>query len=202
MDRSRDPAPSLTKFLGIDYNLIDASLLVVDQGSEFYLSFGSYLDGIYQIRMKDPLTLMPGAQPVHLVRNTTQRPDSLGKNPIPLPPDPIEGSFQFAWPVHGKIHFFLFFSSGTFCGLNTCGVPVGEEYKVLLCRSIVPTGPFVDKERKSCLLENGRTEILGSHGNVYTPGGQGVYYDDSMCSLIICYHYRKLTSQSIFLDRD
>lgn len=81
-------------------------------------------------------------------------------------------------------------------------MPVGEEYKVLLCRSIVPTGPFVDKERKSCLLENGRTEILGSHGNVYTPGGQGVYYDDSMCSLIICYHYRKLTSQSIFLDRD
>lgn len=96
MDRSRDPAPSPTKFLGIDYNLIDASLLVVDQGSEFYLSFGSYLDGIYQIRMKDPLTVMPGAQPVHLVRNTTQRPDSLGKNPIPLPPDPIEGSFQFA----------------------------------------------------------------------------------------------------------
>ena len=159
-----------TNFLGIDYNLIDANLLVVDQGSEFYLSLGSYFDGLYQIRMKDPLTIMPGAQPVHLVRNTTQRPDSLGKNSTPLPPDPVEGSFQFAWPVHGKTHFFLFFSSGTCCGLDTRRVPVGEEYKVMVFRSIAPTGPFVDKEGKSCLLENGGTEILGSHGNVYAPG--------------------------------
>jgi hypothetical protein len=45
------------------------------------------------------------------------------------------------------------------------------------CRSKTPTGNFKDKEGKDCATQNGGTLVLGSHGDVYAPGGQGVFWD-------------------------
>ena len=66
----------------------------------------------------------------------------------------------------------------------------------MVCRAEAPSGPFFDKEGRSCLIGNGGSEILGSHDVVYAPGGQGVYYDDCIGSVILYYHYRKSCSSS------
>jgi hypothetical protein len=71
-----------------DYNLIDANLLTNANDTYFHLSFGSYFDGIYQIRLSSPLEIAPIPALTHPTQNETKRPDN-------LPPDPIEGSYQF-----------------------------------------------------------------------------------------------------------
>lgn len=54
---------------------------------------------------------------------------------------------------------------------------------------IVLTGWLkVDREGRSCLTDNGGTTLLASHGNVYGPGGQGVF-EDSTRGFVLYYHY-------------
>ena len=116
-----------------DYNKIDPNLFQYSSSSPFYLSFGSYWNGIFQTPMQTPPTQVSGGDIVHLEQNTTARPDS-------LPVDPNEGSYQLWWNVDGTDYYYLFFSSGTCCNEPPDLVPQGEEYKVMVCRSTEPTG--------------------------------------------------------------
>jgi hypothetical protein len=59
-----------------DYNLIDANLLTNANDTYFHLSFGSYFDGIYQIRLSSPLEIAPIPALTHLAQNETKRPDN------------------------------------------------------------------------------------------------------------------------------
>ncbi|MCJ1401107.1 hypothetical protein MMC11_004319 [Xylographa trunciseda] len=158
-----------------NYNLIDPNLLVVDFGASFLLSFGSFWTDIYQIELSDPLTIAPGASPSQLDYNST----GVGS---------VEGSFQFWWPTNGTIYYYLFSSSGACCNFPPNLPPPGDEYKINVCRSESPTGGFVDKNGVSCLTANGGSLVLGSHDNVYAPGGQGVLYDPDV-GLVLYYHY-------------
>ena len=63
----------------------------------------------------------------------------------------------------------------------------------MVCRSTSPTGGFVDKDGIDCLTESGGTLVLGSHDDVYAPGGQGVNYDNDL-GLVIYYHYGMFSS--------
>jgi beta-xylosidase len=100
----------------------------------------------------------------------------------------VEGGFQFSTKVNGKKWYYLFFSSGKCCQAKDQLAPAGEEYKVMVCRSDSPTGPFSDQAGRNCLSKNGGTLVLGSHGFVYAPGGQGVLVDDDGRS-VMYYHY-------------
>lgn len=170
------------------YNRIDPNLLVTP-GQELFLSFGSYWDDIFQVSLQNATTVT-SALPVHLAKNTTNFPQ-----PFPVGQDPTEGSFQFAWTPfnNGTTFYYLFTSSGACCNFDTkpAPVPAGDEYKIMVCRSDGPSGPFYDKNGTSC-LDNGGTLVLGSHGDVYAPGGQGVLHDDSQNKNILYYHYREL----------
>lgn len=168
------------------YNILDASLLVVPdneaESDRYYLSFGSYYDGLYQTELMSPLDLQSNVsvdQMNHLEINTTGAHST-------------EGSFQWAWPTDGSAttKYYLFFSSGQCCKFKQMGVPPpGDEYKIMVCRADAPTGPFTDKDGRSCLTDNGGTMVLGSHGTVYAPGGQGVMYSDELNSTVLYYHY-------------
>lgn len=169
------------------YNILDASLLVVngsDSGTEdqYFLSFGSYYSGLYQTALTGPLDLEANA--------TVQGMNHLEVNNTGA--HSTEGSFQFAWPTDGSAPtlYYLFFSSGQCCKFKQMGVPApGDEYKIMVCRADSPTGPFSDAAGKDCLTENGGTMVLGSHGAVYAPGGQGVMYSDEVNSVVLYYHY-------------
>lgn len=165
------------------YNVLDASLLVANSSAgaqEYYLSFGSYYSGLYQTPLSSPTDLSSDVSVEGMNRLEW---NSTGGHST-------EGSFQFAWPVDGATKYFLFFSSGQCCKFNQNGVPaVGDAYKIMVCRSDAPTGPFVDDQGKDCVTENGGTMVLASHDAVYAPGGQGVMYSDEVDSVVMYYHY-------------
>lgn len=165
-----------------NYNRIDPSLLQINNGSELYLSFGSYWEDIFQVRMTDPLHADLSTLD-HLEWNdTTKLPKRVR--------DPSEGSFQFPWTISNTQFYFLFFSSGA-DGQNSLYknlVPLGDEYKIMVCRSTSPTGNFTDANGTSC-LDGGGTWIYGSQGTVYAPGGQGVMWDEGLARVVMYYHY-------------
>jgi arabinan endo-1,5-alpha-L-arabinosidase len=116
-----------------NYNRIDPNLLVLNDGTGLYLSFGSYWDDIFQFQMQDISTAEPGTL-THLAENITTydpKQTNVGANPL-------EGSYQFVWSVSNSMQYYMFFSSGA-CRKNSSVVPLGDEYKVMVCRSSNPT---------------------------------------------------------------
>lgn len=91
------------------------------------------------------------------------------------------------------LRYYLFFSSGRCCNAAADLPPTGGEYKVMVCRSESPTGPFFDDHKRPCVIRGGKM-ILGSHGDVYGPGGQGVLYDEQLKMPVIYYHYMNKTT--------
>ncbi len=59
-------------------------------------------------------------------------------------------------------------------------------------RGPTASGPFIDKSGKA--ITTGTTTgtiILGSHDNVYAPGGQSIFHDPVSNRDVIVYHYVK-----------
>ena len=63
---------------------------------------------------------------------------------------------------------------------------------MLVGRSSSPSGPFVG-QAGNAITENlsppTGTLVLGSHDNVYAPGGQSVYFDPVSGRDVMVYHY-------------
>lgn len=105
------------------YNAIDGNLIW--DGSAFYMSFGSFYGDIYQVPMANPPLKSTGSAYNIEFNSTGTRPS--------------EGSFIFTWGDY----FYLFFSSGSCCNLDTDRPTAGNEYKIMVCRSTTVTGGFV-----------------------------------------------------------
>ena len=56
-------------------------------------------------------------------------------------------------------------------------------------RSENVSGPYVDKNGTQLTEANAGTLVLGSHDNIYAPGGQSVYHDPTSGRDIMVYHY-------------
>ena len=153
---------------GNDYNAIDPNLITVSGTN--YLNFGSFWSDIFQTTLSSDALAWSGSSPKNIELNTTS-------------PQPSEGSYIFEY----SNYFYLFFSSGSCCGYDTSRPAPGNEYKIMVCRSSSVTGPYVDAKGTSC-TKSGGTLVLGSHGTVYGPGGQGVY-DDAKLGPVLYYHY-------------
>ncbi|KAK7737340.1 hypothetical protein SLS53_006643 [Cytospora paraplurivora] len=167
-----------------DYNILDASLLTIDNAtaeglSKYYLTFGSYQTGIFQVPMADPPIQVADNSlnlTVHLEQNATSIAESN---------DLTEASFQY----YRDGYYYLFFSSGICCPSgNSWDEGIEKPYHVMVCRSENPRGDYVDKDGTSCLSDNGGTQILATHKGVFVPGGQGVLDDDEV-GTILYYHY-------------
>lgn len=156
---------------GDAYNAIDGNLLQDRSGN--YLTFGSFWGGLYQVPMSSPPTTASGT-PYNVELNDT------GSRPS-------EGPYLFNYGSW----YYLFWSSGQCCKYDTERPAQGEEYKIMVCRSDSPTGPFEDFNQIPC-TQNGGTQVLASHDNVYGPGGQGIYHDPTY-GPIIYYHYVDIT---------
>ncbi|KAI1763919.1 glycoside hydrolase family 43 protein [Hypoxylon sp. FL1150] len=164
------------------YNILDAALLTIDDGGarQNLLSFGSYHQGIFQIPLADPpVKIADGANGdlTHLANNQTKA----------FATGPTEASYIFKW----KDWYYLFFSSGRCCKQPGTGrwVNRGDVYKVMVCRSKQPRSGYVDDKGVDCANNSGGKEILGSHNDIWAPGGQGILVDDEAGGPIIYYHY-------------
>ncbi|OQE13774.1 hypothetical protein PENFLA_c043G08503 [Penicillium flavigenum] len=150
-----------------NYNAIDANLF--NDGGSYYMNFGSFWHDIYQAPMNSAATKVASSS-----YNVAYDPSGTHA---------VEGAYMYK---HGS-YYYLFYSAGTCCGFDTSRPASGEEYKIKVCRSTSPTSGFVDKSGVAC-TNGGGTVVLESHGNVYGPGGQGVFTDSSL-GPVLYYHY-------------
>lgn len=106
------------------YNAIDPALLI--DGSNYYLSFGSFWDDIYQVKMASPPLKAGGSASYNIAYNSSGT-------------HAVEGSNIFSYDGY----YYLLFSSGICCGYDTAKPTTGAEYKIMMCRSSSATGSFV-----------------------------------------------------------
>ncbi|KAF2188807.1 glycoside hydrolase family 43 protein [Zopfia rhizophila CBS 207.26] len=166
-----------------DYNLIDANFFRECATCQNYWNFGSAWKDVYQTTLKGDFLAWSGEAPRQQLYNSTTTPNQNF-------PSITEGSFLFWWPIRNTKYYYMFFSSGACCNAADSLAAPGDEYKIMVCRSNSPTGPFTDQAGKNCLTENGGSLVLGTHGdNVYAPGGQGVIYDPDVSKVALYYHY-------------
>lgn len=144
-----------------DYNAIDPSLLVDDDGT-WWLAFGSFWSGIKLIEL-DPETGM-------------QHPD----NPEVLSLAHAEGGIEGPALVKRGEYYYLFNSYGRCCS------GTDSTYTIRVGRATSPTGPYLDADGVD-LREGGGTYVLESHGRYVGPGGQSVMPDEDGDLLV--YHY-------------
>ncbi|CAO2651505.1 Nn.00g040750.m01.CDS01 [Neocucurbitaria sp. VM-36] len=162
-------ATGISSKAGKNYNAIDGALYW--DGSKFVMSFGSFWGDLFSVNMANPpLTTLSGAAST----NIAFKPEG-------------EHAQEAAFIAKNGNYHYLFFSVGKCCGYDASRPAAGQEYKIQVCRSTSATSGFVDKAGKKC-TEGGGTTVLESHGWVYGPGGQGVYYDPSI-GPVLYYHY-------------
>lgn len=150
---------------GSAYNAIDSNL--ISTGSGYLMTFGSFWGDLYQVSMASP--------PTKVASGATSKQVAYQ----PTGSHAVEAGFVFK---KGS-YYYLFFSEGQCCGYDSSKPAAGGEYKVRVCRSSAATGPFVDKAGTSC-TSGGGTTVLESQGTVYGPGGQSVFEDPSLGSVV------------------
>ncbi|KAI9049925.1 hypothetical protein LZ554_006072 [Drepanopeziza brunnea f. sp. 'monogermtubi'] len=165
-------AIGVTSRVGKPYNAIDANLIPV--GSSWYLTFGSFWGCIFQVKMNDAATKTNGDSAYQLQYDSRNG-------------SPAEGAYMFYYSGY----YYLTWSLGVCCGYDVTKPAEGREYKIMMCRSTSPDRDFVDKNGVSCTADGG-SPLLESHGNIYGPGGQGVFNDPSL-GLVLYYHYANTT---------
>jgi arabinan endo-1,5-alpha-L-arabinosidase len=146
-----------------NYNAIDPGL-VVDSSGKWWLSLGSFWSGIKMIQI-NPAT---GKQ---LASNTTRY--SIAERPSP---DAEEASYIY--PHDGYYYLFVSF--------DYCCRGVNSTYRIMVGRSAIITGPYVD-EAGTAMTAGGGTQILAAHGNVVGPGGESIMHDAD--GDLLAYHY-------------
>jgi arabinan endo-1,5-alpha-L-arabinosidase len=105
------------------YNAIDGNLFQTGDGA--LLTFGSFWQDIFQVAMSADGTAPSG--------------DSYGVAYDPNGEHAVEGAFLYEYDGA----YYLFYSNGICCGYDSSMPAAGEEYKIKVCRSDSPTGPFV-----------------------------------------------------------
>ncbi|RYP73839.1 hypothetical protein DL769_004140 [Monosporascus sp. CRB-8-3] len=190
------------------YNILDASLLTLgdeepgerktrqQQQQQHLLTFGSYQEGLFQVPLADP--------PVELAADAMDRMTWLATNSTAASrglahQNPTEAAYIFR---HGP-YYFLFFSSGRATREpDDRWAGAGDAYKIMVCRSREPRGGFVDRAGRDCLTEGGGTMVLGSHGGVWAPGGQGVMSTPEVGAPFIYYHYVPIDPETNLPQRE
>ncbi|KAF9071204.1 glycoside hydrolase family 43 protein [Rhodocollybia butyracea] len=160
---------------GDSYNTIDPNLISDSVGLQ--LVFGSYWDGMFQIDLSPGVNDQASPLPGNHLAGASGR--------------PAEGAFVYK-PTSQPFYYF-FFSDGVTPVVGSPRPAAGTEYKVLVGRGADAQGPFFDELGNDLVSFTAGSLVLGSHDNVFAPGGQSIYADPISGRDVIVYHYVKLS---------
>lgn len=150
------------------WNAIDPAPFV-DASGKWWLSFGSWSDGIHLIQLS-PSTGLP-LSPVSNPPVISYR--AAGE----------EGSFIYPYVVNGTQYYYYF------APINAC-CSATSPYRIIVGRATSPTGPYMDRGDLA-LTNGGGTILLSTHSNIVGPGGQSVFTDtvNGVATPTLVYHY-------------
>jgi arabinan endo-1,5-alpha-L-arabinosidase len=143
------------------FNAIDPSI-IQDQGGNWWMSFGSWWNGLYMMQIDPATGKQSGA-------NTT--------------------IYQLARRDNGLEGSFLYYYNGyyyLFASVNRCCSGVNSTYRVIVGRSTSITGPYLDRGGVNMRIGGG-TIVLSAHGAIQGPGGQSLMTDTD--GPVMVYHY-------------
>ncbi|HYH02400.1 MAG TPA: family 43 glycosylhydrolase [Bacillota bacterium] len=154
---------------GTVYNCIDPNF-VEDHESNIWLTFGSWSNGIYIIKL-DKNTMMPasGATPIHIAKRSKV---------LANDPDGVTGAIEAPSIIYRNGYYYLFVS------FDTCCAGSSSKYKIAYGRSASITGPYVDRD--GIMMTSGGGTILDKDDGQYIPGGQFIYNDNGQ---FLCVHH-------------
>jgi arabinan endo-1,5-alpha-L-arabinosidase len=168
-----DPASSKYKWLdrGLvirsyekdDFNAIDPNL-VLDAKGQAWLSLGSFWSGIKMIHL-DRATGLQSKTDMKIYSLASRHAPSVAVRNPDLPPDTeaIEAPFIFR---HGGYYYLT-------VSWDLCCRGTKSTYRTMVGRSKDVTGPYVDRDGKSMLLDGG-TPLLIANATWRGPGGASV----------------------------
>ncbi|GAA6034460.1 hypothetical protein JCM8097_002736 [Rhodosporidiobolus ruineniae] len=145
-------------------NAIDPHLIIKPNG-EWWLSWGSYFQGLYLSQLDPATGKLTGAEDVHIAQRFENG-----------------GSEEASWVLPWNGEWYLFTS------FDKCCLGLSSTYNVRVAKSSGLLGPYVDKNGTSA-LQGGGTEIFATHGAIIGPGGQSLLVDDD--GVVLVYHYYK-----------
>ncbi len=173
-----DEGKVIESFPEDDWNAIDPNI-IIDEKEQVWMAFGSFWSGIKMHRM-DPSTGKLSTQ--------DQTMYWLASRPIDSPHyGAIEAPFVF---YHGG-YYYLFVS------FDFCCRGADSTYKIMVGRSAVVTGSYLDKTGTP-MLDGGGTLLLESGERWRGPGGQSVLHDQPADLLV--YHAYAATTGEPFLQ--
>lgn len=101
------------------------------------------------------------------------------------------GAEEASWIYATGGYYYLFTS------FDICCDGTASTYNIRVTRSTSLTGPYVD-EAGVTALNGGGTEILGTHGTIYGPGGQSLLLDGD--EVVLVYHYYSATTSILGIN--
>jgi arabinan endo-1,5-alpha-L-arabinosidase len=148
-----------------------------EESSLVYFLFGSYWTGIQQIEISSYRNTVEWNGTKEDIKNVIR--NQTTNSAV------VEGAAQWKQDEW----YYIFYSVGACCNVVPNLAPPGDEYRIVVCRADSITGPYYDRDGKSCLSQNGGTTVLASHGDVYAPGGQGLMTHPDNKRTVMYYHY-------------
>jgi arabinan endo-1,5-alpha-L-arabinosidase len=146
------------------WNAIDPAPFV-DASGNWWLSYGSWSDGIRVLQLQTPATASSSATVGFPVSSNTSTWTKIAYRSAGE-----EGSFIYPYVFNGTQYYYYF------APINVCCAGTSSTYRTIVGRSTSPTGPFVDRGGIA-LTSGGGTILVSSHSNIYGPGGGSVFTD-------------------------
>ncbi|KAI3572363.1 glycosyl hydrolase [Fusarium oxysporum f. sp. albedinis] len=142
------------------YNAIDPNL-VVDKDGKWWMSFGSFGDGIKVISINPSTGKRSGSNMVSIARRSNEA--------VEAPVIVRHGNYYYLW-----------------VSFDRCCQGAASTYRIMVGRSSNITGPYLDKSGKD-MMAGGGTEVLAGQGSVHGPGHNAVFTDSDADVLV--YHW-------------
>jgi arabinan endo-1,5-alpha-L-arabinosidase len=160
------------------WNAIDPNIIADEKGNA-WMTFGSFWDGLKQIPLtKDRMHVKGDTINLPTVasrkkQSSPENPPSVDDNPKDAGGNAIEAPFIF----HKNDYYFLFAS------IDYCCMGIKSTYKMIVGRSKIINGPFVDKDGND-MAKGGGTILLEGDKNWYGVGHNAVASFDGIDYLI------------------